>query len=101
MRLAPPLSLRNGRSTSAVRPGYPGLRSSPADANIRSPMTIYTFQAIRYDEQRPWVVLSIERGSVELGSDREFQTWASHTYPDNYRVLLDHQTTRWPPTEST
>jgi hypothetical protein len=64
-------------------------------------MTTYTFQAIKYDPQRPWVVLSIERRSVDLDGDRDFQTWVSDTYPDNYRVLLDHHTTRWPPAEST
>ena len=61
-------------------------------------MTIYRYQLVEYDPQRPWVVLDTAHRTVELPDDQNFDRWARERFPDDrFRVLRERATQRWPP----
>jgi hypothetical protein len=60
-------------------------------------MTVYRYELVEYDLERPWVVVASDHQTVELPDGQKFEPWAQQQFPgDRYRVLLVHETVRWP-----
>lgn len=60
-------------------------------------MTIFRYQLIEYDVQRPWIVLASERRTVALPDNQDFDRWARAQFADDrFRVLKEDQTSRRP-----
>jgi hypothetical protein len=61
-------------------------------------MPIYSYELVEYDPDRPWVVLTSSRRTVDLPDDEDFGRWAREQFPgDRFRVLPERQIERWPP----
>jgi hypothetical protein len=58
---------------------------------------VYSFTITQYDSEKPWLVLSTGRDSVELPEGEVFHDWALTRWPrPHYRVRLDTPPlTRW------
>ena len=53
-------------------------------------MPVYSFTITEYDAEKPWLVLSTGRDSVELVAGEDFYAWALTEWPrPRYRVGLD------------
>jgi hypothetical protein len=50
----------------------------------------YSYTVTEYEPERPWVVRSTSRGSVELPQDTHFYDWACERWPGpRFGVKLD------------
>ena len=61
-------------------------------------MSTHRYELVEYDPDRPWVVLTSSRHTVDLPDDQDFDRWAGQHFPgDRFRVLPERQIERWPP----
>ena len=59
-------------------------------------MTAYSYKLTEHDPERPWIVLSTARDSVELPEGQDFYAWAKERYPGKrFRVDLEREPLRW------
>ena len=50
----------------------------------------YSYTVTEYEPERPWVVRSTSRGSIELPQDTHFYDWAREQWPGpRFGVKLD------------
>jgi hypothetical protein len=59
-------------------------------------MPVFSFTLTEYQPDKPWLIVSIGRDSVELEDGENFYDWAQEHYPNSrYRVELDRGRFRW------
>jgi hypothetical protein len=59
----------------------------------------YRFTATEHDTERPWIVVSTERRTIELPDGTDFITWSRDRWPPSPRTVhLDpwQLTPKWP-----